>query len=437
MREKIWKFVKTKEFVLFAFIYAVFALAHIYFRRAGFIVDENHHHKQIADVLIGDFAVNEKLTTVPGYHYFVAGFAYLFKAESLNSIRLISLIVGSLTVPIFYLITKEILKYCRSEQSEESLVPSKMTRLTRRVKIAPGNDMSIIQKTLQFAFLPILFPYFFLNYTDSFSVLVVLTGFLFLFKKNYNLAAVFGILSIFVRQNNVIWLGFMFLYIYLTEFGWKINLKTIEKLINKTWLYLAGFVGFLVFAYLNGGVAVGDKTMHEPGIYFGNIYFSLFLFFLIFLPLNIVNLPKIASFTKKHWWKVLLVTGTAFAFYMLKFENDHPYNQVDSFLRNAVLLEAMKNDWRKALFFVPIIYSVLSLCVTELKQKSFYLLYPLAFIFLTPSWLIEQRYYLIPFTLFLLFKKSGSKLEENITIGYFMILAGVFLVGLVKNWFCL
>ena len=85
----------------------------------------------------------------------------------------------------------------------------------------------------------------------------------------------------------------------------------------------------------------------------------------------------------------------------------------------------------KSLLFLPIAYSFLSLFVTEFKRKSFYLLYLFSFLFLLPSWLIEQRYYLIPFSLFILFKKEENKLVENLGIWLYVIFSLIifYLIG--------
>src|SRR3546814_11420877 len=72
-------------------------------------------------------------------------------------------------------------------------------------------------------FLPFLFPYYFLVYTDVLSWLLVLCALLATLERRHVLAALALALSIGVRQNNVVWAGFMpllALWPTLQEAGW-------------------------------------------------------------------------------------------------------------------------------------------------------------------------------------------------------------------------
>jgi alpha-1,2-glucosyltransferase len=104
------------------------------------------------------------------------------------------------------------------------------------------------------------------------------------------------------------------------------------------------------------------------------------------------------------------------------FKNDHPYNNIATyyFIRNFILVAFTKSNALKALFFLPMLYTFLSLIVTPLSRKSWYLFYAITILFLLPSWLIEQRYYIIPFALFMLFRKDQSPFFERITVAYYI-----------------
>jgi len=107
------------------------------------------------------------------------------------------------------------------------------------------------------------------------------------------LAGLIGIASIIVRQNNIIWLFFIFILIYALENN-SFNKYSLKAHLKKSWIFLLGFLAFLIFAILNKGIAIGDKESHPlASLHFSNIYFMLFLFFFLFLPLNLSNLKKI------------------------------------------------------------------------------------------------------------------------------------------------
>jgi hypothetical protein len=163
----------------------------------------------------------------------------------------------------------------------------------------------------------------------------------------------------------------------------------------------------------------------------------LFLFFFLFLPLNILNLSKVYVLLKGK--RSIVIGVLLFAIYMFTFAVDHPFNLqwTDYFLRNRVLAFFTSTVLLKVLFFIPVAYSLLSIRVTELHWKSFYLIYPFAFVYLASLWLIEQRYYLIPFSLFMLFRKESSKLVEYSSLVLYLVGSMVLFYGIKKGVFFL
>jgi alpha-1,2-glucosyltransferase len=70
-------------------------------------------------------------------------------------------------------------------------------------------------------------------------------------------------------------------------------------------------------------------------------------------------------------------------------------------------------------------------------KREHYLLCPATILFLAPSWLIEQRYTLIPFSFFLLFRRQGQRSDEYFTAGLFVFLSLVLLLGITGQKFFL
>jgi alpha-1,2-glucosyltransferase len=71
----------------------------------------------------------------------------------------------------------------------------------------------------------------------------------------------------------------------------------------------------------------------------------------------------------------------------------------------------------------------------SLQQKAFLLLYPATVLALLPIWMIEQRYYLAPFTLFLLFRKAEAPWLEWILTLWLAILSFLILGGIRSDSF--
>lgn len=370
--------------------------------------DESAHLDQINLFHKGQLTLNPILTTIPGYHLLIATLSETISQPSLAYYRLLTTLLSLISIIVFYITAKKI----DSKNKENTL--------------------------LQYIFLPILFPFFFLLYTDALSLTLVILSFLFVLNKKYDLSAIASLSSILVRQNNIVWSLFLFTLIYFQE-NRKIKFKNIISHLKNNFIYLITFFLFAVFIILNKGIAIGDKQAHPAGIFnLGNIYFILFIFAIIFLPFNLYKSKEIFKKINKNK-KILVYILICLAFYLLTFKNTHPYNQsgYDFFLRNKILLFFTSSLLLKALFFIPIAYSCFSLSVTKLKNKNLYLLYPFTILYLLPSWLIEQRYYLIPFAFFILFAKRESKKEQYATIIYFIILSSAFIIGIRNNYFFL
>ncbi len=337
------------------------------------------------------------LNLIPGYHALVALALFIFHKSGIFSARFVSVGISALSIVVFYLLTWKI--YTR---------PS-------------------LTLTLQYAFLPILFPLFALVYTDILALLLVLVAFYLVLWKRYTLAGFVGILSVLARTNNISWLAFLYVFVYYENYG--LEWRSFPRSLRQTWIYWLGFGLFITFLFLIEGIAISDKSV-QPLFKFqpGNVYFLLFLFFWLFLPMNIANFPSILRLLQERRWIILEIL-LFYLFFMFTFYNTHPLNQYypDYYLRNKLLILVTNEPVLKSLFFLPTAYGLLSLCVTTFPEKRFYWLYPFTLLSLVPFWLIEPRYYFVPLSLFILFKKEHSPWIEWITIGVFIVLSVVIL----------
>jgi hypothetical protein len=141
--------------------------------------DEGVHIPQIQYFLRGEFTVHPYLTTIPGYHGFVAMLLKLSSSSSVAAMRIASSLFSLAGASLFLAIRRS------------------------------QGDSNALQSTAAFFFLPFLFPYYFLVYTDVLSLALVLGATLASLKQRHLLAAIAITASIMVRQNNVVWAGFL------------------------------------------------------------------------------------------------------------------------------------------------------------------------------------------------------------------------------------
>ena len=381
-------------------------------------VDETFYYPQIKNFLEFDFHLNPSISMLPGYHYAVFALALIFGAKSVASIRFISFCIAILSMAVFYVLARHV-----REQDSPS-------------------------KTLQYVFFPLLYPFFFVIYTEALSILLVCLAIYLTLRERFYLAGLVGILSCLVRQDNIMWVGFMFLLLVLdvlragninavTRTGERrgVGVATIWTVAVNGAVYLATFTLFAAFLFVNKGVAVADVEANQLSrIHLGNVYFLLFTFFFMFLPMNLAKAPKIVALVRRHKLVPVYIIGL-FLLFLATFTIDHPYNTepwAQWFLSNQILTYFKQDPLRKALFFLPILYSVLSLLTTRLYERKYYLIFPLSVLFLAPHWMVDPRYYLIPFVLFLLFKEDDPKPVRYITYMMYVGLSCYFFLSIVS-----
>ena len=292
--------------------------------------------------------------------------------------------------------------------------------------------------TLQFGLMPILFPFLVLIYTEAATLLFILLMMYFTLTKRYRLGGLAGLAACLIRQNSIPWVLFAMLLSYLDERGWNLPLRGDWRvLLGKYWTFILTGALFVAFMLANGGVALGDEGSHPLGsIHLTNVFFLLFLTFFMFLPSWIARRREIrALLRRREAWLGLIMLFFTFWF---GFINDHHYNTDYGyyFLRNAILIYFSSGGFQKFLFFIPVALAALWLWVVPLR-RNWWLLYPFTVLALLPAWLVEQRYYLISLTLFLLAREPESRAVEYLQLALFAALALPIFIVIERQWWFL
>jgi alpha-1,2-glucosyltransferase len=268
-------------------------------------------------------------------------------------------------------------------------------------------------RTLSFHWLPIVFPYHFLAFTDVMALLPALWTVYFVVKRRWWAAGLVGTLAIGLRQTNVMLLLFVGL-VALAEHDksgalWDWGVAYLKK----TWCAALGLLGFGLFVLINHGVAIGDRERHVLGVHVAPACFVLPLLFMAALPVNLENIWKQRARLRSPAF--LLSLMAAGAIYMLYFVADHPFNSRPSCLRNKLLIWVMSATLHKALFFVPTALGFAALWVTPWARRSFMMVIPAALTILLPEGLVEHRYGILPIAFWMLLRRDGSATAEALT----------------------
>jgi alpha-1,2-glucosyltransferase len=384
------------------FIPALMAACFLLTRTMELRVDEANHLGQIQRYLAGNFVTTS--TASGGFHALAALFASLTGNSEKEGIRLFVLLVSGATILTF-----------------RSLVTS--------VEPQAGSV-----RTLQFALFPLLFPFWFLIYTDVLALLLLLVAVLAITRDRFNVAGMLMIVSMAVRQTYVVWLAMLGVWTAVVSAA-----APLRQLARRGMSFVIAAALFLLFVTVNRGVAIGDRDSHpEMELHTENLLFMLLCFFVMFLPLILSRLPRIARLHPALLAGVLL---SSLLLFFGTFRVDHPYNDnvvtQDVFVRNVILRIMTSSTLARVTASIAIALAALSLFVIRLRQPVHYLIYPFAALSVLPVWLIEQRYYLAPFSLFMLFRESASPGVERALVATNGLMAIYLFEGVVRGFFFL
>ncbi|MEO7430702.1 MAG: hypothetical protein ABIR62_01380 [Dokdonella sp.] len=359
--------------------------------------DEIFHFEQIRQFLTGQLhGPDTHLSTIPGYHALVAAVMWVVRQDSLGTARLITALIGLTAVAAFHRLRSNLW----------------------------SNDTGLA--AAQLVALPILVPFFFLVYTDALALALVLWATVAAFGGRHWLAV--GLLSvdIFVRQTDVVWAGLLALLCF-----WPLlrasGLKALPAVVAKSLPYAIPVAIFIGYWAWHGSITWSplEAPLHpELTLRLGNIGFAVLLAGLL-LPLQVVEgVGRFTSKVRTNPW-LIGVPLVAFAVFWFGFHADNPYNNAlpQVYPRNRLLIAIDQDPWWRAAAGFWIALSVCGLGSVRLAPMGAAWLYPLSGFFLASSWLIDQRYMLVPFVLWLAFREQSSVTVERSTLALWLVIA--------------
>lgn len=388
---------------------AMYGVGYVYLGRRDIIGDEWAHLKQAKDLFAFLRDGTEFIPVhpaIPGYHLVLALIGLISTVNEQNFYRAVSLALSVLTVPVFAFAARDL--------------------WGRRL---------LVLRTLQFVFMPLAFPFFFLLYTDVPSLLPLLLCFAFLQRRRYHAAGILAFLTIATRQNNVIWILMFLIFLWIREWnGW--GRAALIALVRKSALMGASIAALGVFAVINGGLSLADKEAHPPSLHTGNLFTISLCFVLMMFPVILLQPVRfVRDLVERE--RLLLPAGVLSLFaYLATFRNDHGYNFDAWWLRNKVLIYVTSAPWLQTLyFFCGFAVAALICARTAFARREHYLFYPFAILYLGASWLVEPRYFFAPLALFLLFRRMERWWVELGILVVFIVEAAILGTGAWKGWF--
>jgi hypothetical protein len=362
--------------------------------KARQIGDELVHIPQIQSFLHGHYVANDALTMIPGYHLLMAAVMHVLGLHSISGMRVVTSVFGLLAALIFFFIRRAV------------------------------DDPRPLKRAAMFLFLPLLYPYDFLVYTDILSAALVLAAMLAVLKRCHVLPAICLCAAILVRQNNVVWVGFMALFAawpLLQEGHWR---ETYVGLVRTGIPYLLPLAMFLGYWAWNGSIALEkSQTVSHPDLQWhrGNIYFFLFLVFACFpnqVWFGVKDFLGAARQRPLLWLIPLLVLALA------KLDgNSANVGAEHSIFHNGVIAVVRSGLGYHLLFAMMAALAACCLLYTSFAVSQGWLIYPFAAFYLSASWLIENRYSIIPLALWMSLQKSRNEKADSFVLTAWIVVS--------------
>lgn len=366
-------------------------------------VDEWGHGEQILRFTRGDWQLVDNMTTTPGYHALMALPVKALGATSLPAMRLLSLLGGLAGVFFFYRIVAQ-------------LWPQERWR-----------------RTVQLAALPVCFPYWFLLYTDLWSLTFVLLAVWLALREKIGASAVAMAVAVTIRQPAIFWALLVGLAV-ASRNGWNAR-----GTVARGWPYLlvgAGFVGFVVW---NGGIAVHGRELQQPTFNLTNVWFFLFLVAVLFLPQGVASVGELWTRcrTDRQWrWGTIVAAGGLWLAFGWTFGLIHIFNRInlDYLLHNMALYAAATQPAARVVALFAVLLGAVSWLLTPLRPEEFSGLRWLGLLSVVVLPYVDPRYYIIPFALFLALRPAAPRWVEVTQTVFYVALALWIDVASFRMW---
>ncbi|RYY74811.1 MAG: hypothetical protein EOO52_10815 [Gammaproteobacteria bacterium] len=397
---------QTVVLALIVFITAIFGYF-IISLNTTLHADEGFHAGQIWLFYSGEDRLAGNITVPPTYHYIIGKIVKFTGGYHDNLLRFISLCIGLLSVSVIYLAAK----FYNGERAWE--------------------------KTLLVYFTPLIFPYFFVLYTDIWSLGAIALSLLLALKRRFYFAGLAGGLAVLIRQDNVAWIGLIYLYVCFELIN-KIDktnlLRFVHNAFTKGAVFNLVFLGFLAFVYINGGVAIGDSEAHKISSFnLSNLHVFLMCCWFLFLPFHIQQIPVILPLLRRPVTIICLFIG--FVVYVGTLKNIHSYNQImyDYFIHNALIHFLTDFPLIKIFSFFLVAWTLLSLIKMPLPDRRWGFLIPVAILAAITHPLIEPRYYMPAFFLIHILRPRLSTEVEFFNIFLYILASAYILYGTTQE----
>jgi alpha-1,2-glucosyltransferase len=258
---------------------------------------------------------------------------------------------------------------------------------------------------------PVVFPFNCLMYTDVFSLLVNTGALWACLQRRYVVAGAIMLLSLFVRQTNVVFILFLCGFSYLEIHGTQVTRDLVIGHLRRCWLWLVGISLFALFVLFQERVGLDDPANHPFTISAGNLLCSVVLVGIMFWPIFLAHCLVVLRWARQHS-TILLAIVAASAAVAFAYSPTHIWNNNDWQLRNQLLDQLLGSNPRRLVLALILAATSLAIVARGFSRPSAWMVYVFWFLSLAPISLVEPRYQFGALLLYQVFRKSERPAAE-------------------------
>lgn len=308
------------------------------------------------------------------------------------------------------------------------------------------------------AWLVVLFPlhffFHFLYYTDVGSLTFVMASYLACLKHRYKVSAVLAGWAVLFRQTNAVWVCFIIgmsvlkrclkaksdkpiqealrqQLLFAVERAWRLKWVLLADL----WALILVPLIFAAFVVWNGGIVLGDKAAHTPVKHLMQpLYFVLFTAIALapfhFSPARLrgalLGLQQ-ALQSQPLWTSVKLLSVIAILGLLVnKFTMIHPYLVADNrhytfYIWKDIFARSPLTRYALTPLYAYSGWSLWNSVMAQQSQSCALLMTVCTAVTLVPAWLIEFRYFTIPFAMVALHMQPASASQLRLIIAAYAL----------------
>lgn len=350
--------------------------------RTWFVGDEIYHVPAIRDLADGHWETALGLPLPPTYHLYASCFVRVL-GDALWVMRLANVVLAVAAVLLYHAAARA----CHRDYGAARL--------------------------LQFAWNPLLLPYWVLVYTDLAALVAVLVALNFHVRNRTKLAAVGLLLACVIRQTSVMW---VLLFLALgalrhydarraadpaDETDWPALARDVAR---RYWPYGLAFAAGSAFAIAGRGALFAAKIENWATVNVAQIFVLVLLAALLWLPRWIAHVPHV---WRRHIEPALVrPSGSAAAVaataLLAETYGTHYWNRTLDFLRNWPLLYMARQGMFRYLMAALVVFLLPVFAYVTWRnpaRRVLILLWAFTILFVMPHYVADPRYYIVPFVL--------------------------------------